>query len=96
MLNSNLKGKKKKRNSDSFRNRFIRWFGGVPIDDFNKFTDDMFKVLGSFEQFSKSTSVFCSIVSDRLGFRFENGAIIDDKVKTSEDVEREYVERGMV
>ena len=82
---------------DRLRNKIVRLLGGMPRDDFNMFTDDLFKVLNSFENFVKATSNFSNIVATRLGIHYDgNTDTVTDIGKTNEEVEEEYRDRGMI
>ena len=82
---------------DRLRNRFFRWIGVTPDDDFIEYNEDVMKVLESFEQFVKASSSFCNIVAGRLGIKYDGkNDIVEEVGKSEETIEEEYRERGMI
>jgi len=82
---------------DRLRNKFFRWMGVTPRDDFVFYTDNVVKVLESFERFSKASSLFSNVVAEKLGIRFDGEKVVEDlEIKSEEDVRKEYSERGMI
>jgi len=81
---------------DRLRNKLYRWLGLVPRDDFIQVNNDVFNVLESFERFTKASNMFCNIVAERLGIKFDGKKVVEDNVKSEEAIEDEYRSRGMI
>lgn len=82
---------------DRLRNKLFRWLGIVPKDDFLGYVDSVHKVLSAYERFSKSTSLFCNVVAEKMGIRFDGEKVTGDESGKSEDeIEQEYRDRGMI
>ena len=78
------------------RNRFFRWLGVVPYDDFQAYIDDSFKVLESFEKFTRSTHGFCNVVAERLGIRFDGEKVVyDEKTEVARQIDEDR-SRGII
>lgn len=65
--------------NDRLRNKFFRWIGVCPIDDFDLFISDLFPLLDSFEKFSRETATWSKVVNNRLLIDAENNE--DNKEK---------------
>jgi hypothetical protein len=82
---------------DRLRNKFFRWVGITPRDDFIYFTESVVKVLESFEKFTKASTIFSNAVAEKLGIRFDGEHITEDfEYKSNKEVQKEYSERGMI
>lgn len=73
----------------------MRRFGFTPRVDFMLFTSDVINVLSSFESANKAITNFCVALSSKFGVKFQDGVMVEC-MKSSDDVEREYRERGMI
>lgn len=87
---------KNKKNGDRLRNRLFRWLGVVPSDDFLDYVESVHTVLSAYERFCKSTSLFCNVVAEKLGIRFDGERVTSDDGKSEREVELEYRDRGMI
>jgi hypothetical protein len=65
-----------KKEPDRLRNRLFRWIGVTPVDDFEDTLDafdayvaDVWKVLESFEVFTRKTATFAGVVADKLNIK---------------------------
>ena len=82
---------------DRLRNKFFRWIGITPYDDYQEFNDSLMKVLNSFERFTKASSIFSNAVAEKLGIRFDGEKVTEDyNLKSDKDIEKEYRDRGMI
>jgi len=71
---------------DRIRNRFFRWVGLLPIDDFDWYADDVMKALETFETFTQRTALFASIVAKKLDIKNVGDEM--DKMKEKTDSEQ--------
>lgn len=76
---------KNKTRPDRLRNRFFRWVGVHPIDDFDYFSDDIMKVLESFEKFSKHSALFSGVVAEKLDIKFDGYKDVSKKEDTKDE-----------
>jgi len=73
---------------DRIRNRFFRWIGICPRDDFIWYTSDAMRVMESFEHYTKVNTGFNNIVASQLGIMFDSDGKIVSKEESSDNVER--------
>ena len=81
---------------DRLRNKFFRFIGVTPHDDFLGAMDDIMKVLSAFDKFTVATNKFCNIAAERMGIVFDGEKIVEDNSKSEKDIENEYRTRGMI
>ena len=55
------------------KNRFFRWIGVMPYDDFDYYADDVMNVLEAFERFTMVTRSFNEMVANKLGIVGKDG-----------------------
>ena len=76
---------KKEKKQDRLRNKFFRWIGVTPDDDFDYFADDVMRVLEAFEKFSKHSAMFSSVVAQKLDIKFDGYKDISKKVNMEDE-----------
>ena len=76
---------KKEKKQDRLRNKFFRWIGVTPDDDFDYFADDVMRVLEAFERFSKHSAMFSSVVAQKLDIKFDGYKDISKKVNMEDE-----------
>jgi len=77
--------KKNEKRHDRLRNRFFRWIGVTPNDDFEYNADDVMRVLEAFEKFSKHSAMFSSVVAQKLDIKFDGYKDISKKVNMEDE-----------
>ena len=70
------------------RNRFFRWLGLLPTDDFVEYADDVFEVLDAIEKFTKRSTMVTNEICKEIGVVFLNGQMYKIGAIPKEELEK--------